>query len=109
MSCVRLLRIEILSRSATLAHSEKKKKRKQRKAKIFPFGHKLKIFTSCIPHQVCHGFETSDRMRLNRDFGVSPQNFIDTADLARRLGNWRCGLKVKLLEADWVAALFFPH
>eukprot|EP00301_Raphidiophrys_heterophryoidea_P026036 c8880_g1_i1.p1 GENE.c8880_g1_i1~~c8880_g1_i1.p1 ORF type:complete len:269 (+),score=48.32 c8880_g1_i1:246-1052(+) len=71
--------------------------------------------------KVCHGFDTSDRLRLERDFGVFAQNVVDTAMLARCLGNRHCGLKSlvnqhffplyldkTLATSDWAAQWLTP-
>lgn len=75
------------------------------------------------PHvvKVCHGFEASDRHRLQSQFGVSPCSFVDTASLARQLGCMRCGLKTlvndhfyplyldkTLATSDWAADWLTP-
>jgi hypothetical protein len=48
--------------------------------------------------KVCHGFESSDRVRLVSQFGVNPVSFVDTALLAKLQGFVRCGLKALVNE-----------
>eukprot|EP00301_Raphidiophrys_heterophryoidea_P020237 c4989_g1_i1.p1 GENE.c4989_g1_i1~~c4989_g1_i1.p1 ORF type:complete len:328 (-),score=32.63 c4989_g1_i1:360-1202(-) len=75
---------------------------------------------ACV-QKVCHGFETSDCIRLRRDFGIVPRNFVDTAQFARCLGNRRCGLQTlvnqhffplyldkSLATSDWGAVWLTP-
>jgi hypothetical protein len=76
------------------------------------------------PHlpKVCHGFEKSDKLRLQREFNVTPLHMIDTSMMAACLGHHKCGLKSlvthyfhpydldkSLAVSDWAAEWLSPE